>query len=183
MIFEIKQDLYRLIPESYSFKNLMKGFSSKGFQYLFFYRLYKSKANFIVKSVSRFVIRILMFRYGFQIPKQAEIGGGLFIGHFGTIVISANAKLGENCNIAHNVTIGAARGSRSGAPTIGNKVWIGTGAVLTGNIMVGDDVIIAPNAFVNFDVPSNSIALGNPAKIIKKENPTREYINNILEKT
>ena len=67
-----------------------------------------------------------------------------------------------------------------GAPLIGNKVWIGTGAVLTGNIRIGDNVLIAPNAFVNVDIPSNSIALGNPVKIIPKNNPTEEYINNGL---
>ena len=179
----IKSDLYRVVPKNYSIKNLFKGLRSKGFKYLFFLRLLSSSNNFFFKFFYRIILRILTYRYGFQIPMNTKIGKGLFIGHFGTIVISANAKLGENCNIAHNITIGAARGRRSGAPTIGNKVWIGTGAVLTGNIMVGDDVIIAPNAFVNFDVPSNSIALGNPAKIIKKENPTRDYINNILEKT
>ena len=121
-----------------------------------------------------------MYRYGFQIPLKTKIGGGFFIGHFGTVVISENAEIGSNCNIAHNVTIGTGRGQRLGAPLIGNKVWIGTGAVLTGNIRIGDNVLIAPNAFVNVDIPSNSIALGNPVKIIPKNNPTEEYINNVL---
>lgn len=179
--FKIKQDLYRVIPEPYSFFNLLQGLRSKGFKYLFIIRLLKNTNNVVKKFFLKIILRMLTYRYGFQIPKQAQIGGGLFIGHFGTIVISTNAKLGEYCNIAHNVTIGAARGNRAGAPTIGNKVWIGTGAVLTGNIVIGGDVLIAPNAFVNIDVPSNSIALGNPVQIIAKDNPTRDYINNILE--
>jgi serine O-acetyltransferase len=57
-------------------------------------------------------------------------------------------------------------------------VWIGTGAVLVGNIQVGPNVMIAPNAFVNFDVPPHSIVIGNPGKIISKQNPTKNYINN-----
>ena len=53
------------------------------------------------------------------------------------------------------------RGKRKGTPTIGNRVWIGVGAVIVGNINIGDDVIIAPNSFVNIDIPSHSIVFGN----------------------
>ena len=92
------------------------------------------------------------------------------------------AVFGDNCDIAHGVTVGQAnRGSRKGCPTIGNKVWIGTGAVLVGKITVGDNVLIAPNAFVNFDVPSNSIVLGNPARVIPREDATAGYIERVLE--
>ena len=54
----------------------------------------------------------------------------------------------------------------------------GTGAVLLGNIQVGPNVMIAPNAFVNFDVPPHSIVIGNPAIIIFKDNLIKNYINN-----
>ena len=176
----IKQDLYRVIPAPYSFTNLLKGLRSKGFKYMFVIRLLKNSKNGIKKFFLRIILRLLTYRYGFQIPFQTEIGGGFYIGHFGTIVISINATIGKNCNIAHNVTIGAARGKRAGAPKIGNLVWMGTGSVITGNITIGDNVLIAPNAFVNADIPSNSIAMGNPAQIIKKDNPTEFYINNII---
>jgi serine O-acetyltransferase len=178
MNIKIKKDLYRIIPRAYSFGNLIKGMRSKGFKYLLVIRLLNLTNSVFVKFFLRIILRFLTYRYGFQIPYQTKIGGGLFIGHFGTIVISINADIGENCNIAHNVTIGTARGKRDGAPKIGNKVWIGTGAVITGNISVGDNVLIAPNAFVNIDIPSNSIALGNPVKILPKDNPTKYYINN-----
>ncbi len=48
--------------------------------------------------------------------------------------------------------------------------------MVVGNIHIGNDVLIAPNAYVNFDVPEHSIVIGNPAKIIKKENATDSYI-------
>ena len=71
------------------------------------------------------------------------------------------AELGEDCTLAHVVTIGETkRGERKGCPKIGNRVWIGAGAVIVGKIVVGDNVLIAPNAYVNFDVPSNSIVMG-----------------------
>ena len=88
----------------------------------------------------------------------------------------------ENCNISHGVTIGQAnRGKLRGCPVIGNKVWIGTGAVIVGKISIGSNVLIAPNSYVNFDVPDNSIVFGNPGRIIPKANATDSYINSILE--
>lgn len=63
---------------------------------------------------------------------------------------------------------------------IGNRVWIGTNAVVVGNIVIGDDVLIAPNAYVNFNVPSHSVVVGNPAKIISRENAVEGYINNCV---
>lgn len=81
-------------------------------------------------------------------------------------------------NIATGVTIGKTnRGNSKGTPTIGNHVWIGTNAVIVGNITVGDDVLIAPNAYVNVDVPAHSVVVGNPAVIHAKENATEAYIN------
>ena len=85
-------------------------------------------------------------------------------------------------NIATGVTIGREnRGPRTGAPTIGDNCWIGTNAVIVGNIHVGEDVLIAPLSFVNFDVPAHSIVIGNPAKIIHRENATEGYIDNVVD--
>lgn len=66
------------------------------------------------------------------------------------------------------------RGKRAGCPIIGNKVYIASGAVITGKIKVGNNVLIAANSFVNFDVPNNSIVIGN--KIIKSNKATDYYI-------
>lgn len=78
--------------------------------------------------------------------------------------------------IAQGVTIGQTnRGHLKGVPVIGNKVWIGTNAVIVGEIHVGNNVLIAPNSYVNIDIPDNAIVLGNPARIIQKENATEDY--------
>lgn len=69
------------------------------------------------------------------------------------------------------------RGKRKGAPILGDCVWVGVNATVVGRITVGDDVLIAPGAFVNCDVPSHSIVLGNPCRIIPRENATEGYIN------
>ena len=176
----IKADLFRLYPGPFTIGRLFKGFRSKGFKFLFFLRIASLSNNPFLIFSARGVLYLIMYRYGFQIPRKTRIGPGFFIGHFGTIVISRNAVIGKNCNIAHNVTIGSARGKRSGAPTLGDAVWIGAGAVIVGRITIGSDVLIAPNAFVNFDVPSNSVVIGNPARIISKIDATHEYIHNRL---
>jgi serine O-acetyltransferase len=173
----IKADLYRNYPGKFSYAKLIRGLGAKGFKYMFFLRL-KKHTNPLISFPSKVTIWFLTYRYGFQIPSTIQIGGGFFIGHFGTIVISVLASIGRNCNIAHNCTIGDARGKKPGAPQIKDFVWIGTGSVLVGDIEVGPNVLIAPNAFVNFDVPTNSIVIGNPGKIISKDNPTKNYINN-----
>jgi serine O-acetyltransferase len=68
-------------------------------------------------------------------------------------------------------------GGRQGAPVIGNEVWIGINAAIVGKVTIGDDVLIAPNSYVNCDVPSHSIVFGNPCIIKHRENVTEGYIN------
>ncbi|MGB8492301.1 MAG: serine acetyltransferase, partial [Bacteroidales bacterium] len=102
-------------------------------------------------------------------------------GHCGPIIVGP-VTIGKNCNISHSVTIGRSyRKGVMGRPTIGDYVWIGPGSTIVGEITVGHHVLISPNTFVNFDVPDNSLVIGNPAKIIGKDNPVRYYINDIQE--
>lgn len=175
----IKADLYRYFPGQYSLGRLLKGFKSQGFRYIFLKRLVdlygqKPVIGFLLK---RF-LRHYTYKYGYQIG--GKISRGFYIGHFGTIIVSINAVLGENCNIGPGVTIGATRrGEKAGAPKIGNLVWIGTNAVIVGKITIGNNVLIAPGSFVNFDVPDNSIVVGNPGVIKHSAEATKGYINNI----
>lgn len=86
--------------------------------------------------------------------------------------------IGARCNIHKGVTIGQEnRGKRKGTPKIGDEVWIGVNATIVGNINIGNDVLIAPNSYVNCDVPSHSVVLGNPCIIKHVENATEGYIN------
>ena len=116
-------------------------------------------------------------KFGFQIG--GKIGKGFYIGHFGTIVVNTETVIGQNCNIAHGVTIGVTRrGKNAVVPFIGNNVWLGTGSVIVGKINIGNNVLIAPNAYVNFDVPDNSMVIGNPGILKPSQNATLGYINN-----
>ena len=177
----IKADLYRHEGLS-GLKGLIKGWFVPGFRYTFIFR---KVSRFKKYSVGGIFFRILKrryrFMYGFEIHSDAKIGEGFYLtSHCGPVIIGP-VTIGRNCNISHSVTIGRSyRGGIIGRPAIGNYVWIGPGSVLVGKISVGNNVLIAPNSFVNFDVPDNSLVIGTPGKIIPKENPTKNYINDIL---
>lgn len=179
----IKADLYRY-NKLKGYKGLLRGLMIPGFRYMFFLRLasqHKNKKN-LIRFFLKLILRKYVIKYGFQIPIHADIGEGFYIGHFGNIVMGSKVKIGKNCNISHNVTIGQTnRGRKKGSPEIGDKVWIGTGSVIVGNIKIGSNVLIAPLSYVNFDIPSNSIVVLNPIRIIPKENATEGYINNTIE--
>lgn len=126
-------------------------------------------------------LKLLSYKTHIQIPARTQIDEGFYIGHSGRVIINPEAKIGKNVNIATGVTIGYEnRGARKGAPTIEGNCWVGTNSVIVGNVNIGEDVLIAPLTFVNFDVPAHSIVIGNPAKIIHKENATKDYVENMV---
>lgn len=170
-------DLFRYYGEKgESMKNRL--FRPIEIKYLHAFRKVQESTFFIIKTYYKLKLLHLSLRSQIQIPANTKIGRGFYIGHTGRIIINPAAVLGKNINIATGVTIGQEnRGKRTGSPTIGNNCWIGTNAVIVGNIRIGNDVLIAPLSFVNFDVPDHSIVIGNPAKIIHREGATEGYID------
>ncbi len=120
----------------------------------------------------------LKYKYGFDISYRTKIGSGLYLGHFGGVVVHGDTVIGDNCNLSHGVTIGISNhGKRKGIPTIGNNVFIGPGAVIFGKIRIGDNVTIGANTVVNVDVPDNATVINNGSIIIDK-NLSDYYIHN-----
>ena len=121
--------------------------------------------------------------HGLEIPDDLTVGGGFYIGHPFGITINPDTILGENVNIHKGVTLGQEnRGKRQGAPVIGSKVWIGINSSVVGNVTIGDDVLIAPNSYVNCDIPPHSVVFGNPCVIKHCDNATESYINRVAIK-
>jgi serine O-acetyltransferase len=142
----------------------------------------KHRNSFFLWPLFRLLHHRFFYKYGIQIPVATKIGKGLFIAHFGNVVVHTYAVLGDNCNLSHGITIGQAnRGKRKGCPTIGNRVWFGTGCVVVGKITIGDNVVIAPNAYVNFDVPADSIVIGNPGRVIPRKDATLGYVESVMD--
>lgn len=114
--------------------------------------------------------------HGIELPAATHIGRRCGIGHQGGIVVHARAVIGDDCLIRHNVTIGAARkGVGQATPRIGDRVEIGTGAVLIGGITIGDDVVIGANAVVRVDVPANAVVLPpEPTIVIRRSTGRRQ---------
>lgn len=141
-----------------------------GFHYTVWFRL----ASYIQLPLLRQFIKWRLFKksitFGIEILPHTEIGAGLYIGHWGGIVIHPEAKLGTNCNISQGVVIGyVARGKHKGIPTIGNNVYIAPGAKIIGNVAIGHNVAIGTNAVVTSDISPFSVAVGIPAKVISQE--------------
>ena len=179
----LKADLYRYggAKATWYFLKALS-LSMPEFRYIY---LLRQASVFPKSSIRGFLYRLLLFhysyKYGFQIPPNTRIGKGLYIGHRGPVVINGRAEHGDNCTLGHLVNIGRMnRGKKTGCPKIGNRVFIGAGAVVVGKIVIGDNVLIAPNAFVNFDVPDNSIVIGNPAVVKSHVNATEGYVNYVL---
>ncbi len=102
---------------------------------------------------------------GIDLPCEVVVGRRFLIEHFGGIVISGDTVFGDDCVVRNGVTVGLRHTGVRGAPRIGNRVDIGTGAKVLGAITIGDDVAIGANAVVLKDVPPNSIAVGVPAQV------------------
>lgn len=113
--------------------------------------------------ISKCLLSRRALKLGFTIPINV-FDKGLSIAHYGTIVVNDHSKVGQNCRIQECVNLGAT-GGNSLSPTVGNNVFIGTGAKLIGGITVADGVSIAANAVVVKDIlEPNTTWGGVPAK-------------------
>ena len=113
---------------------------------------------------------------GISLPYSASIGPGCYIGHFGGIIVNANAEIGADCNLSQGVTIGVSgRGSNRGVPRIGDRVYIGANTVVAGRIEVGNDAVLGAGSLVINDVPASTTVLGVPAVQISDKDSS-DYI-------
>lgn len=167
-----RDDLYR-ITGSKNLKAFFKQFLfNPNYRVLYFFR--KSNNNLLF----RIIYNLERKKYNIEIARTTKIGKGLFINHRGGVIINSKTIIGENVNIEPRVVIGQQnRGKRKGIPIIGDRVWLGANSVIVGKIIIGNNVLVAPNSYVNFDVPDNSVVIGNPGKVISDLEATKEYIN------
>ena len=140
--------------------------------YIFYRFLFLKKVPFL----PTFFVIVNRLIFGAYIPASCVLGKGTKFGYGGSgVVIHARAILGDNCTIGPAVTIGG-RSREYGVPVIGNNIFVSGGAKILGNVSVGDGSIIGANAVVIKDVPPYCIAAGVPAKIIRTDIKSSEYI-------
>ncbi len=113
------------------------------------------------------LLQLLIFCvYGCRIPYQTPIGKGTYLSHGGLgVTISPKSSIGENCVLGYRCSI-VGQMPYSKTPQIGNRVYIGPGAVIQGPVIIEDDVVIGANAVVNKSVRAHSVVGGIPAKVI-----------------
>ncbi|KAF2513572.1 serine O-acetyltransferase [Flavobacterium foetidum] len=176
--------LFQLIKSDYK-KHLKYGgnffvivFFTQGFWASFHYRI----SHYIYKNVKWKIFRFPLLLWvlinqkiievltGISIPASVTIGHSFYIGHFGGIIINANAVIGNNCNISQGVTVGVSGlGEKRGVPILGNNVYIGANAVIAGKIILGNDVLVSACSLVKDSFPDFSIISGVPAVVISQK--------------
>ncbi|MDG1302311.1 MAG: serine acetyltransferase [Opitutae bacterium] len=149
-------------------------FIHPGFRFTFWYRLCQF---LLTRPTLKLFLKLARLKYlrvqlltGIQIPILADIDAGLYIPHPGGIVVNPGFYAGRGLYLSHNVTVGKVHsGERAGVPKVGEDVYIGPGAVLLGNVKIGDNVAVGANSVVIHDLADDSFAVGAPAKVVSTE--------------
>jgi serine O-acetyltransferase len=118
--------------------------------------------------VYKVLFKVIQIATGIELPCEALVGRGCRIDHFGGIIVSGYARIGDGCVIRQGVTVGLRHVDDPTAPRIGDRVDIGAGAKLLGPITIGEGAVIGANAVVLRDVPAGAVAVGIPARILPK---------------
>lgn len=127
-----------------------------------------------LKFLGRLLSQIVRSLTGIEIHPGATIGSRFFIDHGMGVVIGETAEVGSDVTLYHGVTLGGTslnKGKRH--PTLGDRVVVGAGAKILGNITIGDDSRIGANAVVVKPVPPNSVVVGVPGQIVVRSKPHR----------
>lgn len=145
---------------------------------------YTNNKKGIIKNILYLFYKIrfhkMSLKLGFSIPVNV-FGKGLSIAHYGSLVVNSNAKIGNNCRIQENVTIGSTGGS-SKAPIIGDNVFIASGARIIGNIVIANNIAIGANAVVTKSFTEEGITIaGIPAKKISNNGSNSFIVKELID--
>lgn len=174
----INNDLYRL-KGNVGIRTLIKTFFFNPlFRKLVYYRfLQKDRCTLL----ARFLYHFVSSKVGVEMAPSVKLGYGALFIHPYAITINSKAIIGNNFTMLKGATIGNSKTGRVGAPVIGDNVYVSLNSSIIGGIKIGNNVLIAPNTFVNFDVPDDCVVLGSPGVIHKKTNASKPYTVNSIE--
>ncbi len=164
------------LPDVESVKSACAGVDNNALKKIFwasFKKYFKTKSA-LEKQKASLKCTVINRYFGSGIPLNAKITPFTTPHAFYGIFISANAKIGKGCTIFQHVTIGSNTlldSKSAGAPTIGDNVYIGTGARIIGNVKVGNNVRIGAGCTVTRDVPDNCTVVQAAPFVIQKNSP------------
>jgi serine O-acetyltransferase len=139
-----------------------------GFHAILVHRLAHRLYRLGIPLVPRVMSQISRFFTGIEIHPGATIGRRFFIDHGSGVVIGETTEIGDDVLLYQGVTLGGT-GNEKGKrhPTIGNRVVVGTGAKVLGNIRIGDNVKVGAGSVVVHPVPDNSTVVGIPGRVVR----------------
>jgi serine O-acetyltransferase len=142
-----------------------------GFWAIALHRLTHLLWNLKIPLIPRIISQFTRFFTGVEIHPGAKIGKGFFIDHGMGVVVGETTEIGENCVLFHNVTLGGTgKHKRKRHPTLGDNVFIGTGATILGPVNIGNNVMIGANTFIIMhDVPDDCTVVGSPGEIVIRD--------------
>src|SRR5579864_2830565 len=141
-----------------------------GLHAVWFYRMIHWLWNHSLFLLARWLSEVARWLTGIEIHPGARIGRRLFIDHGMGVVIGETSVIGDDVTLYQGVTLGGTgkeKGKRH--PTVGNRVTMGSGAKLLGNITVGDNCRIGAGSVVLRSVPPNSTIVGVPGHIVLRD--------------
>lgn len=140
-----------------------------GVHALFWYRIAHAFWNLHLKLLAEIIMQAVRFFTLIEIHPGATIGRRLFIDHGAGVVIGATAIIGDDCLMFHGSTLGGTGHAHAKRhPTLGNRVLVGTGAKILGNITIGDDAKIGADTVVLHDVPTGATVVGEKSHILNR---------------
>ncbi|MDP5209422.1 serine O-acetyltransferase [Microbulbifer sp. 2205BS26-8] len=168
--------IYEVLKQKHKFswiKALKRIQNNREANYIFWYRaayvLYR-KNNFLADKLAKRINKRIRFKYCCDIHRESSIDIGFCIGHLSGIVINPKTKIGKNCKIRQNTTIGTVNDASSEGVVIGDNVNIGANSCIIGDgVRIGDNVTLGAMSFVNKDIESNTTYITKKESIKKQK--------------
>lgn len=170
----IQSDLFRYTT-SLSFSAFLRSWFIPGFRFSLFLRLcqyFSRNYKGPLFVLTFFILRHYQFKYGIAIHYSTRIGRGLYIGHFGGIVVNPQTVIGENVNLSPGVLLGHnynKNSQRFEYPVVGDRVALCNNCKVLGGVKIGNDAVVGVSSVVTKDIPAMAIVVGAPAKVISEE--------------
>jgi serine O-acetyltransferase len=162
--------LFTLVREDWETNG--RDWTAPGFQALAVYRLGRharrtpGPAGAALRIVHRLLFLFVRNCYGIEIPVKTQIGRRMrLVGQHG-MVFNEKTSFGDDCSYGHNTTIGIGIYGKNSVPTFGDRVELGPGVVVLGEVTIGDDVKIGPNALVITNVPAGAHVFEKPTRVL-----------------
>ncbi|MBF0274277.1 MAG: serine O-acetyltransferase [Nitrospinae bacterium] len=173
MFYRIREDIKVIFDRDPAARSTLEVlFCYPGLHAVMLYRVAHKLWNSHYFFLGRFISHFARWLTGIEIHPAAKIGKGFFIDHGMGVVVGETAEVGDNVMLYHQVTLGGTSLHKvKRHPTLCNNVIVGAGAKVLGNITIGENSKVGSGSVVVNDVPPNSVVVGVPGKVVRKDVP------------